>query len=488
MTASTNLGKVAMIPKGIWNAQSAYSKLNVVTIGGSSYLAVQDVPVGTSVSDTTYWQLLAEKGTSGGVGQLADEFSANNSYAVGDYCSYNQDVYRFISPHSGAWDVADVVLVSIANELKGKITQAEATALIESSTVAEAEKLETARTIAVSLESNTSASFDGSEDITPGVTGTLPIANGGTGNTEGKASALATPRTIQTNLESTNSSEFDGSANVTPGVTGILAKANGGTGNANGTADKLTTARTIRTNLGSTSTASFDGSANVTPGITGTLGTANGGTGNTNGTVAKLTNARTFRTNLGSTSTASFDGSANVTPGVTGTLPIANGGTGATAVTGGTGAVHNLFPNKLDSSSEYIATFTKSWANTGYASLPLAIALGGTGASDALNAAEKLGVPNGTASALVNNADTELSNFFKTRVNTSYNTGLNSAVNPATNYMYILQFYYSSEVGDRTATSPRIQIALPAGASDKKIAFRTYWTSAWSAWHVLAAT
>lgn len=38
----------------------------------------------------------------------------------------------------------------------------------------------------------------------------------------GTATKLATSRTIQTNLSSTSSVSFDGSANVTPGVTGIL--------------------------------------------------------------------------------------------------------------------------------------------------------------------------------------------------------------------------------------------------------------------------
>lgn len=44
------------------------------------------------------------------------------------------------------------------------------------------------------------------------------------------ATKLATTRTIQTNLASTASASFDGSANITPGVTGILPTANGGTG------------------------------------------------------------------------------------------------------------------------------------------------------------------------------------------------------------------------------------------------------------------
>jgi len=46
-----------------------------------------------------------------------------------------------------------------------------------------ANKLKTARTIQTNLASTSSASFDGSDNITPGVVGTLPIANGGTGAT-----------------------------------------------------------------------------------------------------------------------------------------------------------------------------------------------------------------------------------------------------------------------------------------------------------------
>lgn len=44
------------------------------------------------------------------------------------------------------------------------------------------------------------------------------------------ADALSTARTIRTNLASTSTASFDGSANVTPGVSGVLSAANGGTG------------------------------------------------------------------------------------------------------------------------------------------------------------------------------------------------------------------------------------------------------------------
>lgn len=50
-----------------------------------------------------------------------------------------------------------------------------------------ADKLTTARTIRTNLASTSAASFDGTANITPGVTGTLPIANGGTGGTTGYA-------------------------------------------------------------------------------------------------------------------------------------------------------------------------------------------------------------------------------------------------------------------------------------------------------------
>lgn len=48
--------------------------------------------------------------------------------------------------------------------------------------------------------------------------------------TAASATELATGRTIRTNLASTSSVSFNGTANITPGVTGVLPIANGGTG------------------------------------------------------------------------------------------------------------------------------------------------------------------------------------------------------------------------------------------------------------------
>ena len=215
-----------------------------------------------------------------------------------------------------------------------------------------ATKLQTARTIQTNLGSESAPSFDGSGNVSPGVTGTLPPGHGGTG--------LTSSPSMLTNLASTSADNVL-KAGPRPGVTGILGPANGGTGNSNGTVGKLTTARTIQTNLGSTSGASFDGSANVSPGVTGILGTGNGGTGNNSGnapTATKLQTARTIQTNLGSTSSASFDGSANVTPGITGTLGLANGGLGVNVSTNKAGARSNLGITDIAIRPNYVISTT----------------------------------------------------------------------------------------------------------------------------------
>ncbi len=113
MSETTNLGRVAMVPKGTWDNTATYSKLNVVTYGGSSYVALKAVPAGTAVSNTSYWQLIAEKGNTGGIAQMANTFSQTTAYAVGDYCTYNDDFYRFVAAHAAAgWDADEVTEIT----------------------------------------------------------------------------------------------------------------------------------------------------------------------------------------------------------------------------------------------------------------------------------------------------------------------------------------------------------------------------------------
>lgn len=88
----------------------------------------------------------------------------------------------------------------------------------------EAIKLQTARSIITDLTSSERVDFDGTANITPGVSGTLPVGNGGTGIT-------SNPRML-IDLESNNSANVFASS-PRPGVTGVLPVANGGTGSIN---------------------------------------------------------------------------------------------------------------------------------------------------------------------------------------------------------------------------------------------------------------
>lgn len=66
--SSYNLGRVALIPKGVYSDTSQYEKLDIVSFNNSSYVAKQSV---TGVEplqgeDSEYWMLLVGGGSSGG--------------------------------------------------------------------------------------------------------------------------------------------------------------------------------------------------------------------------------------------------------------------------------------------------------------------------------------------------------------------------------------------------------------------------------------
>jgi hypothetical protein len=67
MTA-TNLGKVAITPRGAYNSAAAYAFLDAVTYGGSSYLALKSITGVTPANDGVNYQLLASQGADGAAG------------------------------------------------------------------------------------------------------------------------------------------------------------------------------------------------------------------------------------------------------------------------------------------------------------------------------------------------------------------------------------------------------------------------------------
>lgn len=91
-------------------------------------------------------------------------------------------------------------------------------------------------------------------------------------NTTGSAATLTTGRTILTNLASTSAATFNGSANITPGVTGVLPLGNGGTGSATQNFVDLTTTQSVEGIKTFTSRANFNSELYTGGKITSTLG------------------------------------------------------------------------------------------------------------------------------------------------------------------------------------------------------------------------
>lgn len=63
--AEKNLGKVAVTTGGAYSSSSSYEKLTIVSYNGNSYISKSAVPAGMTPTNTTYWQLVAEKGETG---------------------------------------------------------------------------------------------------------------------------------------------------------------------------------------------------------------------------------------------------------------------------------------------------------------------------------------------------------------------------------------------------------------------------------------
>lgn len=89
------LGKVTVTPRGTWNSLNAYARLDVVSYEGSSYIAKQDVPAGTVLSDTQYWQTIALKGETGDAFQIVKTY-ASISEMNADYSGTDVKIGEFV--------------------------------------------------------------------------------------------------------------------------------------------------------------------------------------------------------------------------------------------------------------------------------------------------------------------------------------------------------------------------------------------------------
>ncbi len=105
---------------------------------------------------------------------------------AGTFASYTFAVGDWLVANASGWAKVDNTdAVTSVNGSTGAVSITTITGNAGSAT-----KLQTARNITVNLESTSAASFNGTANVTPGVSGELPIANGGTG-----ASTAAAART-----------------------------------------------------------------------------------------------------------------------------------------------------------------------------------------------------------------------------------------------------------------------------------------------------
>lgn len=133
--------------------------------------------------------------------------------------------------------------ITLSTDISGKLD-------INGTAVA-ATKLATARTITVTPTATAAASFDGTANVTPGVSVTTAAGTAANTLPAVAATALQTWLVTARNCLAWLVARFDASGNANKALE----------------ADKLSTARTITVTSTATAAGSFDGSANITPGV-----------------------------------------------------------------------------------------------------------------------------------------------------------------------------------------------------------------------------
>lgn len=218
--------------------------------------------------------------------------------------------------------------------------------------------LATGRTIQTDLSSVAAPTFDGSANITPGITGTLPVSHGGTGTTSlstgrfvvgNGTTAVTTTKVVPagdvigtTDAQALSNKDMTAGTNTWPtfnqdttgtasNVTGTVAIANGGTGAT--TQQTALNALTVPAGKSGNYLRSNGTNTLFSAIQAGDVPTLNQ---NTTGSAASLTTSRSLQVALGSASAQAFNGTANATSiGVSGVLPVSYGGTGTTTFTSG---------------------------------------------------------------------------------------------------------------------------------------------------------
>lgn len=176
---------------GLLNQANTYTALNtfranIAVSNGTEAGSQGQIVLGVKPRTATV-QANIISSTTGALNYIATEntghyFKIGNNIATTSITSNESETAIF---SHNAFEFARITNVGVAKWLGNANTATTATS------AKSATKLATARTITANLASSAAGSFDGSADITVGVTGTLPIANGGTGSTTADAARTA---------------------------------------------------------------------------------------------------------------------------------------------------------------------------------------------------------------------------------------------------------------------------------------------------------
>lgn len=176
---------------GLLNQANTYTALNtfranIAVSSGTTAGSQGKIVLGVKPRTATI-QANIISSTTGALNYIATEntghyFKIGNNTASTSITTNESETAIF---SHNAFEFARITNVGVAKWLGNANTATTATS------AKSATKLATARTITANLASSAAGSFDGSADITVGVTGTLPIANGGTGSTTADAARTA---------------------------------------------------------------------------------------------------------------------------------------------------------------------------------------------------------------------------------------------------------------------------------------------------------
>ena len=205
---STTVGKVSVTPQGSWSGSNTYTRLDIVTNDGCSYIAKQDVPENIQLNNTEYWIQLASKGkgitsiTKTSTSGLIDTYTIIYSdYSTSTFdisngngitnISLNPDYTLTITTDLGSYTTASIRgETGAAGATITSITKTSTSGLVDTYTVALSDGRNTTFTVtngsSISTISKTSTS--GLVDtytvsLTDGSTSTFTVTNGAQGET-----------------------------------------------------------------------------------------------------------------------------------------------------------------------------------------------------------------------------------------------------------------------------------------------------------------